>query len=152
MEGTTVGRFLAFEIDSSIYAVEVERVEVVLEMIPVTRVPRAPEHLRGVINYRGQVIPVADLRVRFGEGRTDLSKSPSIVVLQVQQGNDVVTLGILADAVREVVDFDVDRIERTAGFGKERLDGMIQGVYDNAGAFVVVLDIDKVFEDLGEEP
>ncbi len=151
MDGTSMRRYLAFELDGNAYAVEVERVEVVLEMVPVTRVPRAPEHLRGVINYRGAVIPVADLRVRFGLGLTDLAGASSIVVLQIRQGDEDVTVGFLADSVREVIDFDADKIDRAVGLGSGRLDAMVKGVYAYEGAFIVVLDIDKAFEDLDEE-
>ncbi|HUX40989.1 MAG TPA: chemotaxis protein CheW [Rectinemataceae bacterium] len=151
MDGSAMRRYLAFDLDGSAYAVEVERVEVVLEMIPVTHVPRAPEQLRGVINYRGTVIPVADLRVRFGTGLTDLAKASSIVVLQVKQGGDDITIGILADTVREVIDFEVDKLDRSAGFGTSRLDDMVKGVYAYDGSFIVVLDIDKAFEDFEEE-
>ena len=151
MGESSMRRYLAFELDGNAYAVEVERVEVVLEMVPVTRVPRAPEHLRGVINYRGTVIPVADLRVRFGSGLTNLAAASSIVVLQLRQGDDSVTIGVIADAVREVIDFDGDKIDRTTGYGSGRLDAMVKGVYAYTGAFIVVLDIDKAFEDLEEE-
>ena len=144
-------RYLAFDLDGSAYAIEVEKVDVVLEMVPVTPVPRAAEHLRGVINYRGTVIPVADLRVRFGTGRTDLATASSIVVLQVHQGSDTVTVGVLADEVREVIDFDAEKIDRAAGFGSGRLDAMVKGVYAYDDSFIVVLDIDKAFEDLEEE-
>ncbi|HUX38382.1 MAG TPA: chemotaxis protein CheW [Rectinemataceae bacterium] len=151
MDGMTLRRYLAFDLEGSVYAIDVERVEVVLEMVPVTRVPRSSEHLRGVINHRGTVIPVADLRVRFGEGLTDLAKAGSIIVMQLHQGSDSVTIGILADSVREVIDFDSSKIERAPAFGKGGLDKMVQGVYGNEGAFIVVLDVDKVFEDLSDE-
>jgi len=146
MEGNASRRFLAFDLGDVVYAVEVERVEVVLEMVPITRVPRAPAHLRGVINYRGTVIPVADLRVRFGEGLTDTTAAASIVVLGLPQGSDEVTIGILADGVREVIDLEVERIKPAPGWGNRELDRMVQGVYEREGSFIVILDIEKAFE------
>lgn len=140
-------RFLAFELDGRAYAVDVGRVEVVLEPVPITRVPRAAEHLRGVINYRGAVVPVADLRVRFGEGPSDLAAMRSLVVLQVQQGGDSLTIAVLADSVREVVDVAATRLERAPRMGRGRLDTMVEGVYESEGDFVVVLDIDRVFDE-----
>jgi purine-binding chemotaxis protein CheW len=140
-------RFLAFDVGGSTYAVEVERVEVVLEMVPITRVPRAPEHLRGVINHRGTVIPVADLRVRFGEGLSDLEAGGSIAVLEIRKGPDTLVIGVLAETVREVVDFEVARIVPPPSFGNARLAGMVTGVYEKEGTFIVLLDIDKIFED-----
>ncbi len=78
MKALGSGRFLAFELDNNQYAIEVERVEVVLETMPITRVPQAPQHLKGVINYRGAVIPVADLRTRFAfeDQRAVVEKEP----------------------------------------------------------------------------
>ena len=70
MNGDSIGKYLTFELSGQCFAVDASRVEVILESMPITRVPRAPEHLRGVVNFRGAVIPVADMRTRFGEGRS----------------------------------------------------------------------------------
>ena len=77
MNGTSAERYLAFDLGGQRFAVEVSRVEVVLESVPITRVPKVPSHLRGVINYRGSVIPVADLRIRFGEDRPTPAPGPA---------------------------------------------------------------------------
>jgi purine-binding chemotaxis protein CheW len=144
--GENAGRYLAFELGGQCYAVEVERVEVVLETVPITRVPKAPAHLRGVINYRGAVIPVADLGVRFGEGRTPTGPGTSIIVLQVRYGHDDITIGVLADSVREVIDLDTARIERPPRLGSRVDDALIRGIGEKAGEFIVVLDIDEAFK------
>ncbi|MBL8968232.1 MAG: chemotaxis protein CheW [Spirochaetaceae bacterium] len=195
MSETSSGRYLSFELGGEQYAIEVERVEVVLETVPITRVPKAPSHLRGVINYRGSVIPVADLRSRFGEGAeaksprrgasapapaagapagvpeaTADSEAPgagnpsaalppapgaealvggadgaSIIVLQINYAGDPLTIGVLADAVREVVDLDPSRIERAPRFGGRRQDGLISGIGEKDGRFIVLLDVDAAF-------
>lgn len=145
MEEERSGRYLVFELDGESYAVEVERVEVVLETVPITRVPKAAPHLRGVINHRGAVIPVADLRVRFGTGLSELREGSSIVVLQIRYGDESLTIGVLADSVREVLDLDPSRIEAAPSLGNRAEDGLIAGVYEKDGRFIVVLDIDEAF-------
>lgn len=167
MKGLGNGRFLLFELDGNLYAIEVERVEVVLETVPVTRVPRASSHLKGVINYRGAVIPVADLRLRFREdldralpsladvarGRVDSvakeAEGPSsahIVVLHLHYAGEDIVMGILADAVREVVDIPSSNIENAPGFGSKGERGLIAGIGEKDGEFIVILDVDQAFD------
>jgi len=170
LKGLGNGRFLLFVLDGNLYAVEVERVEVVLEPVPITRVPRADAHLKGVINYRGAVIPVADLRLRFKEdlGRAlpELAEnaekaraqdvapaSPEngtstahIVVLHLRYSGEDIVMGILADSVREVVDIAPSKIENAPGLGQRGGRGLIAGIGEKDGEFVVILDIDSAFE------
>jgi purine-binding chemotaxis protein CheW len=146
MKGESTGRYLAFELGSQCFAVEVSRVEVVLETVPITRVPNSPSHLRGVINYRGAVIPVADLLRRFGEGATSSGPGTSIIVLQLRYGTDTITMGVLADAVREVIDLDPSRIENPPQVGSHIEDSFVQGIAEKGGEFIVVIDIDEAFK------
>jgi purine-binding chemotaxis protein CheW len=142
----TMGRYLAFELGGEEYAIEVERVEVVLETVPITRVPNAPAHLRGVINYRGAVIPVADLKTRFGEGRTAAVEGSSVIVLHIRYGGEDLVVGILADGVREVIDLERSSIERPPQMGARVDDALIAGIGEQGGKFIVVLDIDEAFK------
>jgi purine-binding chemotaxis protein CheW len=146
MNGESTGRYLAFDLGGQCFAVDVSRVEVVLETVPITRVPKAPAHLRGVINYRGAVIPVADLRVRFGEERTAQGALTRIIVLQVRYGQEDITIGMLADAVREVIDLDPARVERPPQVGARIADALIKGIGESGGEFIIVLDIDEAFK------
>ena len=111
------GKYLAFDLGGQCYAIEVSRVEVVLETTPITRVPKAAEHLRGVINYRGAVIPVLDLGVRFGIGLSPAGPGTSIIVLSIRYGHEEITIGVLAQGVREVIDLDAAQIERPPQLG-----------------------------------
>jgi len=160
VNGEKSGRYLSFELGGESYALEVERVEVVLEPMPITRVPKAPAHLRGVINYRGTVIPVADLRSRFGGLAQELAEAEAlavaseaepegkgIVVLHLDYGGDDLTIGVLADAVREVVDIDPSRIDRAPRFGGRGQEGLISGIAEKDGRFIVILDVDAAFAD-----
>jgi purine-binding chemotaxis protein CheW len=177
LKGLGNGRFLLFELDANLYAIEVERVEVVLETVPVTRVPRAEAHLKGVINYRGAVIPVADLRLRFREdlgrvlpslaegpkngadegaagkvaapalpGAQDApSGSANIIVLHLHYSGEDIVMGILADSVREVVDIAPSKIENAPGLGSRGDRGLVAGIGEKDGEFVVILDVDEAF-------
>lgn len=170
MKGLGNGRFLLFVLDGNLYAVEVERVEVVLEPVPITRVPRADAHLKGVINYRGAVIPVADLRLRFredldralpalaegaepararepeGQAKEGEAATSHIVVLHLHYAGEDIVMGILADSVREVVDIAPSRIENAPGLGRKGGHGLIAGIGEKDGEFVVILDIDAAFD------
>ncbi len=146
MNGESVGKYLTFDLAGQCFAVDVSRVEVVLESMPITRVPKASEHLRGVINYRGSVIPVADMRTRFGEGRSPAGPGSSIIVLQLRYGPDEITIGMLADSVREVVDLGAELIERPPQIGSRIDDALVAGIARKGDEFIVMLDIDEAFK------
>jgi purine-binding chemotaxis protein CheW len=146
MSDESTGRYLTFELGGQCFAVDVGRIEVVLETVPITRVPKAPPHLRGVINHRGAVIPVADLRIRFGEAATSTGEGTSIIVLRVLYGRDDITIGVLADSVREVIDLDPSRIDRPPQIGARYDDALIEGIGEKEGEFIVVLNIDEAFK------
>lgn len=140
------GRYLSFVLADQCFAIDVSRVEVVLESARITRVPKAQPYLRGVINFRGSVIPVADLRMRFGEGRTSCDEGSRIIVLQAKIGSDAMTIGVLADAVREVIELDSSGVERPPQFGFRLDESIIQGVGQKSGEFIVVLDVDEAIK------
>ncbi|MGO8694525.1 MAG: chemotaxis protein CheW [Rectinemataceae bacterium] len=145
MNGEGFGRYLAFELAGELFAVEVDRVEVVLETATITRVPKAAAHLRGVINYRGAVIPVADLRTRLGSDASPAAGA-SIVVLRIRFGSEDITIGMLADEVHEVIDLDTSRIKRPPQLGSKLDDDLVAGIGQYDGRFIVVLDIDAAFK------
>jgi purine-binding chemotaxis protein CheW len=146
MSGESTGKYLAFELGGQCFAVEVARVEVVLETVPITRVPKAPAHLRGVINYRGTVIPVADLRVRIGDGLSSSAAGTSIIVFHVRYEQNDITMGMLADSVHEVIELESARIARPPQVGSRIEDALIKGIGERNGDFIVVLDIDAAFK------
>lgn len=145
METTTLSQYLTFKLGEETYALDVTHVREVLEVIPITTLPRTSEHMRGVINVRGSVVPVLDLRLRFGMSRTENTINTCIVVLDVAAGGSSVVLGAMVDSVQEVLDFDASQIEPAprigSGVGREYLTGI--GKHDER--FVLILDIRKVF-------
>ncbi len=146
------GRFLTFMLDGEIYAVTVERVEVVLEMQTITRVPNTDSQICGVINHRGSVIPVVDLRIRFGQRPSLRDESCSIVVLQVKYEGETLTAGMLADGVREVLDIETDALESTPKIGERKgvasgsaASSCVAGLARIGKDFIIILDIDATY-------
>lgn len=137
--------YLSFVLDDELYAVNVSRVEVVLEMQPITRVPRSPSYLRGVTNHRGSVVPVADLRMKFGMQPSELKEGTSIIILQINHEGDYMTVGMLADGVREVVNLDPQLTEKPPKLGNRLNAAVIEGIAKKGDDFVVLLNIDEVF-------
>ncbi|MBN2874600.1 MAG: purine-binding chemotaxis protein CheW [Spirochaetales bacterium] len=139
------GRYLSFTLGDEAFAVPVESVEVVLETPLVTRVPNAESHLRGVINFRGSVIPIVDPRLRFGGDPIGLEEGSSVIVLQMHYEGDDVVVGMLADGVREVVDVGASEIENAPKMGARESLEYVAGVARIGGEFVVILDVETTF-------
>jgi purine-binding chemotaxis protein CheW len=150
METAVMTQCLTFRLGEESYALDVGRVREVLEMTHITPLPRAPEYLRGVINVRGSVVPVVDLRLKLAMKRIESTIDTCIIVLDIDTGEGLVTVGSLVDAVEEVVDFDSSRIEPPPRIGAAVRTEFIQGIGKREERFVMILDIQKVFaeEDL----
>ncbi|MBU0935581.1 MAG: chemotaxis protein CheW [Spirochaetes bacterium] len=149
------GRYLSFVLGENTYAIPVGKVEVVLEMQPITRVPNAQKNICGVINHRGSVVPVIDLRVTFAAESKDSIESVSIVVLQVEFEGTLMSFGMLADGVREVIDLDDTTIESIPEIakGKRKQDGegsdrFVQAIARLADEFIILVDMDAVFQEV----
>ena len=138
------GKYLTFELGGEVYGLEILKVQEIIGIMNVTRVPRTPEFVRGVINLRGQVIPVIDLRLKFGlESREDTEKT-CIIVVQVVCADSEVTMGIIVDEVSEVLDIELEQIEGTPSFGSSVDTDFILGMGKIAEKVVMMLDVDKV--------
>jgi purine-binding chemotaxis protein CheW len=143
--GAEAGRYLSFILGGEVYAIPVENVEVVLETPAVTRVPNAIPYMRGVINYRGSVVPIIDPRLRFDGVPIALDDSTSVIVLQMKYEGEEVIVGMLADGVREVVDIPLESIEKTPRMGAQASGKFIAGVAKTGGEFVILLDVEAAF-------
>lgn len=139
------GQYLSFLLGDENYAINVTDVEVVVEWCRVTRVPKAPEHMRGVINHRGSVVPVVDLRRRLGLGAGREGEGASIIVMDVAYEGDRVQVGVLADSVEEVVELDPSSVERAPDLGSRRGARYVKGMVRRGEGFTLLLDMDKVF-------
>lgn len=138
----TAGKYLTFLLGEEIYGLEILRVAEIVGLLPITRVPRLPRQFSGVINLRGRVIPVIDLRLAFGLPSAELGERTCIVIAQVKSGADMRTVGLVVDEVSEVLDLTMDAIEATPDFGGSVDTSFLKGVGRIEGAVVMLLDID----------
>lgn len=138
------GKYLTFKLGDEEYGLQILKVQEIIRMQAVTRVPRTPAYLRGVINLRGKVIPVVDLRRKFALDDIADSERTCIIVVQVMQGTATVTMGILIDEVREVLDIGAENIDETPSFGANVDAEFILGIGKIGTSVKILLDIDRV--------
>jgi purine-binding chemotaxis protein CheW len=139
--------FLTFRLGDELFALDVFQVREVLDVTSITRVPRAPGFMRGIINVRGTVVPVIDLRVKFGMDAAGRTRDSRIVVMELDLDGETALIGALADSVHEVVELETGQIEPPPGIGARWRVEMIRGIGKKDGEFVLLLDIGKVFSD-----
>ena len=138
------GKYLTFKLGEEVYGIEILKVQEIIGLMRVTPVPRTPHFIRGVINLRGKIIPVVELRLNFGlESIADTEKT-CIIVIQVETARAKVTMGILVDEVSEVLDVAGDAIEPAPSFGSAVDTRFIKGMGKIGQKVVVLLDIDRV--------
>lgn len=142
---TETALYLTFKLGDEVFALDVSQVREVLDLTLITKVPQAPEFLRGVINVRGSVVPVVDMRIKFGLPRTDDTPDTRIIVMELDLDGEMCTLGALADSVHEVVEMEPDQIEAPPKIGMRWKTEFIRGIGKRNDDFVIILDIDRVF-------
>ncbi|NUM52764.1 MAG: purine-binding chemotaxis protein CheW [Candidatus Hydrogenedentes bacterium] len=138
------GQYLTFCLGPEVYGIEILKVREIIGMMPVTKVPRTPNFVRGVVNLRGKVVPVIELRAKFEMERIDDTGMTCIIVVQVSGAAQKITMGIIVDAVAEVVAITGDQIEPAPQFGSGIRTEFILGIGKVASKVVILLDIDKV--------
>jgi len=146
-EKTATNQYLTFTLADEQYAVDVARVREVISEFQLTVIPRMPEYIKGVINIRGSVVPVVDLRTKFGLEAVERTVDTSVIVMDLDSGEGDLTLGCLADSVQEVVNMATHEIEPAPSIGSSIDTQFIQGLGKRDSRFVIVLDIDRVFQD-----
>ncbi len=139
------GKHLTFALGSEEYGVPVLKVREIIKMMEITAVPQVPPHVRGVINLRGKVIPVVDLRLKFGLGSQDYTERTCIVVVEVALGEVNVMMGAIVDAVSEVLTIAPQEVEQTPDFGDGIRTDFLSGVAKVKGGVKILLDLDRVF-------
>ena len=143
-EGNLAEKFLTFELASEEYGIEILKVREIIGLLSITPVPRTPEYVRGVINLRGKVIPVIDLKIKFGMDRTEDTRETCIIVVEVEHASDKVLTGILVDRVREVLDIKAENIEDAPEMGDGIDTNFIKGMGKTGERVSILLDIDGV--------
>ena len=134
------GKFLTFKLKDEEYGLEILKVREILGLMDITTIPQTPEYVKGVVNLRGQVIPVIDLRLKFGMKEGEYDRRTCIIVVDV----DGVMMGIVVDTVSEVMNIDSGSIEQTPSFGVKLNTNYILGMGKVQGKVKILLDIDKV--------
>jgi purine-binding chemotaxis protein CheW len=144
------GKYLTFTLANEDYGIGILKIKEIMGMMPITPVPRTPAFVKGVINLRGKVIPVLDLRLRFGMEETDYAERTCIVVVEVEGKSGRVMIGLVVDSVSEVLNIKADEIEDTPAFGTNLDMDYILGLAKMEKGVKILLDIDKVLK--GEVP
>ena len=138
-------QYLTFKLGEEVFALEVANVREILEFIPITKVPRTPDYMTGVINLRGSVVPVTDMRLKFGMSQTEKTVNTCIIVVEVDIEGEKALLGALVDSVQEVFELEAQQIEPPPRLGLGLKTEFIEGMGKRDNRFVIILDIDKVF-------
>lgn len=135
-----IKQYLTFRIGNENYGLELSQTREIIEYSGITEVPLMPNFLRGVINLRGEVVPVIDLAVRLGRKSIEVQKRTCIIVVELQNNEQNHVLGLLADSVSEVIEMNDDNIEDAPSFGANIRADFIQGIAKRDDEFVVLLD------------
>jgi purine-binding chemotaxis protein CheW len=138
-------QYLTFRLDDEVFALDVGQVREILDFTTITRIPQTPEFMRGVINLRGSVVPVVDMRLKFGMGATEKTVNTCIVVVEVQLEGESTIIGALVDAVQEVFELEPTQIEPAPKIGTRLRTEFLKGMGKQDARFIMILDIDKVF-------
>ena len=138
-------QYLTFKLEDEVFALDISKVREILDFTIITKVPRTPEFMRGVINLRGNVVPVVDMRLKFWMSRTEKTVNTCIIIVEVTVDGEKIILGTLADSVQEVLDLDAEHIEPAPKIGTRLRTEFIKGMGKRDAHFIIIIDIDKVF-------
>ncbi|MDA8100919.1 MAG: chemotaxis protein CheW [Nitrospiraceae bacterium] len=142
---TMTTQYLTFKLSDEVYALDIGKVREVLDFTTVTKVPRTPDFMRGVINLRGSVVPVVDLRLKFGLTMTEKTVNTCVIITEVTVDDDTTILGALADSVQEVIELDAASISAPPRIGTKLRTEFIKGMGKRDDRFIIILDVDRVF-------
>ncbi len=138
-------QYLTFRLGEEVFALEIGKVREVLDFSTVTKVPRTPPFMRGVINLRGGVVPVIDMNIKFGMPETEKTVNTCIIIVEITVDDEQTVVGALADSVEEVLDLEEEQIEAAPRIGTRLNTEFIKGMGKHGERFIIILDIDRVF-------
>jgi len=141
------GKYLTFTLAEEEYGIGILKIKEIIGMMAVTQVPRTPEFVKGVINLRGKVIPVMDLRLRFGVDAMDYTDRTCIIVVEITGNSGTVLTGIVVDSVSEVLNIKAEEIEEAPSFGTSLDTDYILGMAKSKDDVKILLDIDRVLNE-----
>ncbi len=138
------GKYLSFFLDREEFGVEIDKVKEIMGVVPIRPLPKAPAYIKGVINLRGQMIPIVDLRLKFGMEKADYTPKTCIVILEIGETAGLLKIGIIVDTVLEVLNIREDEIEDAPSFGAGIETEYIRGLAKTNGKIKILLDMEKV--------
>jgi purine-binding chemotaxis protein CheW len=144
-EITETRQYLTFKLGEGVFATDVAKVREVLDLTTITKIPRTPDFMSGVINLRGNVVPVVDLRLCFEMSKTEKTVNTCIVVVEILMEGESTVIGALADSVEEVIDLEPEQIEAAPRIGAQIRTDFIKGMGKRDAQFIMILDMDRVF-------
>ena len=147
---TEASQYLTFTLDRERFAIDIGRIREVLAFTSVTKVPRTPDFMRGVINLRGHVVPVVDLRLKLGLTPIEKTVDTCVIIIEAEVDGERTVLGALADSVQEVIDLAPDQIAPPPRMGTRIKTDSIRGIGRRDEQFIVILDIDRVLNEDNE--
>jgi len=139
-------QFLTFVLGKEVFAMDIRMVREIIQYGPMTTVPLMPQFVRGVINLRGSVVPVIDLQARFGRDSAAIGKKTCIVIFDANRDGERLELGLLVDAVSEVIEIPNDQVEPPPSFGATIQRDFIRGMGKVDGRFVIIVDPDRALD------
>jgi len=138
-------QYLTFKLKEEVFAIEISKVREVLEYTALTKVPRTPDFMSGIINLRGNVVPVIDLNLKLGMPQTERTIDTCIIIVEIAVSGETVVLGALTDSVQEVIEIEPENIEPVPRIGTNLNIEFLQGMGKKDDHFMMIFDIDKVF-------
>lgn len=145
MEEKEIKSYLVFRIGDEDYAANAGKVQRILEMQPITAIPRAPKYVKGVINLMGNVLPIIDTRVKLGMEPKEPDASTCIVIIEITKGDTEIDTGIIVDSVQNVIEVEKEDIRQSPNFGFETDTDYIAGMIESDNKFIVLLNTDNIF-------
>jgi purine-binding chemotaxis protein CheW len=149
MKVTEPMRALTLRLEDELFAIEAQSVREILDLVPVTEVPKASPFAAGLINVRGRVVPLADLKVAFGMHRAAQDQDTRIVVIETEIEGEPTVVGILADKVYDVTDIEPAAIEEAPRVGMRWRPDYVRGIGKRQGNFIIIPDLNRIFETQG---
>jgi len=140
-----ISQYMTFKLGNELFAINVAQVREVLEVSTITKVPTAPDYMRGVVNVRGKAIPVVDLRLRFGLPPAPDTVSTRVIVMELQLDGETTVLGGIADSVHEVIELDPASINPPPRIAMRWRTEFIKGLGQRGDDFIIILDVNAVF-------
>lgn len=137
--------YLSFKLGEEIFASDVSKVLNILEMVRITEVPQSPPYIKGVINLRGDVLPVVDTRIKFGLSAVEFTKHTCILVMDINLNGESLKIGALVDSVLEVMEISDSKLKPAPSIGDKYKTEFIAGMAEYKDQFIMILDVDKVF-------